>query len=110
MNTNIETFTPFRPVFYILLGFLIVTLIMALIPKSKESKINMVSILSISVTHIVIASALLVIENQLLDMFDLKGDSISFYTYLAVLVLSVLNPVVYYFRNKQKRRGSYQFR
>lgn len=104
-----EAFTLFRPIFYILLGVLVLTLIVTLIPKGRDSKINMVSILSISITHLVIASALLVIENQVLDRFSLKGDSISFYTYLAILVLSILNPLMYYIRNKQKRRGSYRF-
>ncbi|GEL67982.1 hypothetical protein [Marinilactibacillus psychrotolerans] len=110
MGTNIEVFTQLRPVFYIVLGFLVLFLILSLIPRGRDSKINMFLILMISITHLVFASSLLVIENWFLEEFSLKGDSISFYIYLAILGLSILNPIAFFLRNKKKRRNSYNFR
>lgn len=110
MDANVEIFTQLRPIFYIILGFLGVCFILSLIPRGRDSKINMLSVVIVSITHLVFASALLVTENWILTEWSLKGDPITFYLYIATFVLSILNPVVFYFRNKEKRRSSYSFR
>lgn len=112
MDNQVEVFTQFRPVFYIVLGVLVVFLILSLLPKGRDSKINLYSTLMISISHLAISSTLLVVESRIVDAYSFRGDSITFYCFIATVVLSVLNPIVFYFRNKGKRRSrsSYSYR
>lgn len=108
---ELELFTQFRLVFGIILAILLVFLLLSLIPKGRNAVVTFFSVLSISLSHAVIATVLLVIENTFLEDFTLDGDSVTFNMYLGILALAILNPIIYKLRNKpSKKRGSYSFR
>ncbi|OJF90304.1 hypothetical protein [Alkalibacterium sp. 20] len=107
---NIEVFTQFRLVFGLILVFLGLFLILSVLPKGHDAIVTFFSVIAVSVTHALIAVALIVTENMFLEDFSMEGDSITFYMFLAILALAVINPIVYKMRNKPKRRGSYSFR
>lgn len=107
---NIEVFTQFRLVFGLILVFLGLFFILSVLPKGHDATVTLFSVIAVSVTHALIAVTLIVTENMFLEDFSMEGDSITFYMFLAILVLAIINPIVYKLRNKPKRRGSYSFR
>lgn len=107
---NAEVFSEFRPVFIVLLTFLILFFFISLVPKGRDTKITFFTVLTVSVTHAIIAGTLLVTENWFLDEFDLSGDSVTFYLFVGVILLAVLNPIVYKLRNRNSRKSNYRFR
>ena len=107
---NIEVFTQFRLVFGLILVFLALFSVLSVLPKGHDPIVTFFSVIAVSVTHALIAVALIVTENMFLEDFTMEGDSITFYMFLAILALAVINPIVYKLRNKPKRRGSYSFR
>ena len=107
---NIEVFTQFRLVFGLILIFMALFFVLSILPKGRDVIVTFFSVLAVSVTHALIAIAMIVTENVFLEDFSLEGDSITFYMFLAILVLAIINPVVYKLRNKSKSRGSYSFR
>lgn len=107
---NIEVFTQFRLVFGLILLFLGLFFILSVLPKGRDVTVTFFSVLAVSITHSLIAVALIWTEGVFLDSFSLSGDSITFYMFLAILALSIINPVVYKLKNKTKRKSSYSFR
>lgn len=110
ITMNIEVFTQFRLVFGLILIFLALFLVLSVLPKGRDAVVTFFSVIAVSVTHSLIAVALIWTEGLFLDEFSVSGDSITFYMFLAILALAVINPVVYKLRNKSKRRSSYSFR
>ena len=107
---NIEVFTQFRLVFGLILIFLGLFLVLSILPKGRDAIVTFFSVLVVSITHALIAIALIVTENVFLEELSIEGDSITFYMFIAILVLALINPIIYKLRNKTKRRGSYSFR
>lgn len=108
---NAEVFSEFRPVFLVLLIFLGIFFILSLIPKRGNTSITFFTVLTVSITHLVIAGVLLVTENWFLEEFDLTGDRMTFFLFVGVVVLSIINPIIYKLRNRNNtRRSSYSFR
>lgn len=107
---NLEVFTEFRLVFIIILAILGLFFIFSLVPKGRTPMVTLFSVLTVSLTHAVIATSLLVVENFFLDSFELDGDSVTFYLYLGIILLAVLNPIIYKIRNKGRKKGGYTFR
>lgn len=107
---NIEVFTQFRLVFGLILIFLGLFLVLSILPKGRDAIVTFFSVLVVSITHALIAIALIVTENVFLEDLSIEGDSITFYMFIAILVLALINPIVYKLRNKTKRRGSYSFK
>lgn len=106
-----EVFSEFRPIFIILLIFLGVFFFISLVPKRGNTQVTFFTVLTVSITHIFIAGALLITENWFLGEFQLDGDPITFGLFVGVLLLGLINPVVYKLRNrKSRRRSSYSFR
>lgn len=107
---NAEVFSEFRPLFIVLLIFLGLFFIISLVPKSANTKITFATVLTVSLTHLIIAGTLLVTENWFLSEFQLDGDSVTFLLFVAVIVLAIANPIIYKLRNKNNKRSSYSFR
>ncbi|MCC5894015.1 MAG: hypothetical protein JJU16_01005 [Alkalibacterium sp.] len=107
---DLELFTQFRLVFGIILAILVIFLILSLIPKGRDAMVTFFSVLAISISHLAIATALLIVENSFLEDFTLDGDSLTFFMFLGIAGLAILNPIVYKLRNKSRRRSSYSFK
>ncbi|GEK91097.1 hypothetical protein [Alkalibacterium kapii] len=108
---NLEVFTQFRLVFGLILFILGLFLVLSILPKRRDTNVTFFSVLIVSITHAAVAIALIITENMFLENLSLEDDSITFYMFLGILLLAVLNPIVYKLRNKTKRRGSsYSFR
>ncbi|WP_277630509.1 hypothetical protein [Atopococcus tabaci] len=102
-----EMFTQMRPVFMVIAAILVVFTILALIERSQSSGVSLFAIGSVSVTGLLTATALLVVENQILEKMGWTGDPVTLYFYLAIVVLAIANPLIYRFRNKRKKRYTF---
>ncbi|WP_028274980.1 hypothetical protein [Atopococcus tabaci] len=102
-----EMFTQMRPVFMVIAAILVVFTILALIERSQSSGVSLFAIGSVSVTGLLTATALLVVENQILEEMGWTGDPVTLYFYLAIVVLSIANPLIYRFRNNRKKRYTF---
>ncbi|TVP89637.1 hypothetical protein [Alkalibacterium sp.] len=107
---DMEIFTQFRLVFGLILAVLLVFTLLSLLPKSQSTSVTFFSVLSISLSHLIIGTALIIVENTFLEDFTLDGDSLTFYMYLGIVGLAVLNPIIYKLRNKRRQRSTYSFR
>ena len=107
---DLELFTEFRLVFGIILAILVLFLVLSLVPKGRNTVVTFFSVLAISISHLAIATALLIVENTFLEDFTLDGDSLTFYMFLGVVLLAILNPIIYKLRNKSGRRRPYSFK
>lgn len=95
------TFTLLRPVFYSLLLFLIILFAIIMLSKAKGKFINGFSVCIVSVICILIASQMLFYDAIIVDELNLAGDEIATYSFIAILALGLLNPLLYY--RKQKK-------
>ncbi|WP_027108076.1 hypothetical protein [Lacticigenium naphthae] len=102
-----ELFTEFRLVLYVLIAFQLIVLGLSLHRHSRSSKINFVTILLLSVFAFAVNGALFYTENQMLTDLIMDADSLSFYLFLAVFALAILNPVLFKLRNKKIRRYNF---
>lgn len=102
-----ETFTQMRPIFLLIVLILLVYLFLSFIKRSQSSGVTLFAVGSVSVLSFLISTILLIIENQLVELTGLEGDSLTVYLYGAAVVLSILNPLVY--RNRNKRQSTYTF-
>lgn len=107
---DMEIFTQFRLVFGLILAVLLVFALLSLLPKSQGTGVTFFSVLSISVSHLLIGTALIIVENTFLEDFTLDGDPLTFFMYLGIVGLAILNPIIYKLRNKRRKRSTYSFR
>lgn len=107
---DLVLFTQFRLVFGIMLAFLVLFLILSLLPKSRDSIVTFFSVLMMSISHLAIATGLIIVENSFLEDFTLDADNLTFYMYLGIVGLAIVNPIIYKVRNKSRRRSSYSFK
>lgn len=95
-----EVFTLLRPVF---ITFFIVTLNIFIgmkLPKSKRNIINGFSVSSISILSIVVSAQILFYNGIIVDEINLAEDSVSSVLFLAIVGLSLLNPLIYFVRHR----------
>lgn len=100
--------TEFRPVFIIMAAVAVIFFVLSLIPRGRNSNINFATVLTVSVIQILVGGALLFTENNLVDTFDVTADNITFYLFIAVLLLSIINPILFKNRNKSSQRYRYR--
>ncbi|MCP3738133.1 hypothetical protein [Rossellomorea sp. BNER] len=97
---TLGAFTLLRPIF---ITFLIVSLILFLIvilPRTKNKRINGFTVTSLSIISILISAQVLFYDGVIVDELNLGGDAVSFYMFLAIVVFSILNPIIYFVRHR----------
>ncbi|HLR88190.1 MAG TPA: hypothetical protein VK042_00540 [Atopostipes sp.] len=101
--------TNFRPVFIVLLAILLIFLLLSIIPRGRNSNINFLTVLTVSIVEVVIAAVLFYTESNLVEALGLTPDNITLYLFIAIIVLSVANPIVFRFRNSGGQRYRYRY-
>lgn len=92
--------TDFRPVFILMLGILIIFFILSLIGSGQNRGISFGMILTVSIIQFLVAGVLFYIESNLVENLNLTADNITLYMFVAILVLSIVNPLIYKLRAK----------
>lgn len=101
-------FSDFRSVFILMLLIAFVSLIFSVIPRGRNSNINFLTILTISIINILVSGMLLYTENSLIKSLNMEADKLTFYFFIAVLILSIVNPIIFNNRNKKSQRYRYR--
>lgn len=100
-------FIEFRPIFLMMLLISVLFLILSVIPRSRNSNLNFVTVLTVSLIQIILAGTLLYIESNIAKNFELLADRLTVYLFLGILILSIINPIIFRSRNKEKNRYRY---
>lgn len=101
--------TDFRPVFIVMLAFLILFLILSIIPRGRNSNINFTTVLTVSIVEVVIAAVLFYTESNLVETFEQTPDNITLYLFIAIIGLGIANPIVFRLRNSGGQRYRYRY-
>ncbi|MYL48345.1 hypothetical protein GLV98_02570 [Halobacillus litoralis] len=94
-----ETFIMLRPVFLLLV--LVSLLLTVLLLIQKEEKVNGYTLFIITTISLIIGSVCLYSSGSIVDAFGLSGDAVSFYLYIALFPVSLLNILVYSFKPRR---------
>ncbi|MBN9653204.1 hypothetical protein J0K78_02920 [Halobacillus sp. GSS1] len=91
-----ETFVLLRPVFLLLVT--VSVLLTLFIIFQKEKKVNGWTLFFITSMSLIIGSVCLNSSGFIVDEFGMSGDPVSFYLYIALFPVSLLNVLVYTFK------------
>lgn len=97
----------FRPVFLVMLVISVLFLILSVIPRSRNSNLNFVTVLTVSFIQTILAGTLLYTESNVAESFDFLADRLTVYIFLGILILSIFNPIIFRSRNRGKSRYRY---
>ena len=101
--------TNFRPIFIVMLAILVIFLILSIIPRGRNSNINFVTVLTVSIIEVIIAAVLIYTENNLVELFEQTADKITLYLFIGIIGLGVVNPIIFRLRNKGGQRYRYRY-
>lgn len=98
-------FTDFRPVFIVMVVILAIFLLLSILPQGNKG-VSFGTVLLVSGIHLVLGGMLFYTESELIQTLDLTADDLTLYLFIGVMGLSILNPIVYYFRNRRRKSSS----
>lgn len=101
--------TDFRPIFILIFAILLVFLMLALFSGGQNSGISFSTVLTVSITHFLINAILFYMESNLVEKLDATPDNVTLYLFIGILILSIVNPLIYKLRNKNKS-SRYRYR
>lgn len=98
-------FTDFRPIFIVMVVILTIFLLLSILPQGNKG-VSFGTVLLVSGIHLVLGGMLFYTESELIQTLDLTADELTLYLFIAIAGLSILNPIVYYFRNRRRKSSS----
>lgn len=99
--------TNFRPVFIVMVGILAIFLVLSFLRQGD--KVSFATVLTVSMTHLILAGVLFYTESTLVETINYTADDITLYLFIAIVVLAILNPIVYRLRNNRSKQR-YRYR
>lgn len=93
---TLGAFTLLRPIYISILVVSLLLLFILLIPKLKNEMINGFTVLSLSAISIFVSSQLLYKSGIIIDEVGLSGDPVSFYIFLAITGIGIINLIIYF--------------
>ena len=105
---TLGSFTLLRPIFVTFLIVSLILLVIIILPRTKNKIINGFTVACISILSILVSAQTLFYSGIIVDEINLGGDAVSTYLFLAIAVISILNPIIYFGRhgkeNKEQRQ------
>ena len=89
-----------RPVFIFFIVVLAALFIIILM-QNKKQLVTGLHVITIVIISLLISGLILFLEGIIVDDLNLSGDTISFYMFLIIVSLCVINSVTYSFKNKK---------
>ncbi|WP_141540351.1 hypothetical protein [Bacillus cereus] len=89
-------FTFLRPIFISCIAILL--LVMLVITYQRKVLMNGFSLWLIILTCIVVSGITLFMSGFIVDEYNLSGDEQSFYMFLGIIVISILNVITFYIK------------
>ena len=91
-----------------MLVVLAVFFVLSVVPRGRNSNINFLTVLIVSIIEGLSSVILFFTESQLVETLDRTADSITLYLFFASILFSILNPIVFRLRNRQSQRYRYR--
>ncbi|WP_232700165.1 hypothetical protein [Brevibacillus daliensis] len=92
------SFDYLRPVFIIFIVVLLIFLLVVILQNGELKLINGFSVICVSIICSLVSAINLWQIGIIADELGLGGDPVSFYMFLAIAGLSILNPIIYTLR------------
>ncbi|MBK0009929.1 MULTISPECIES: hypothetical protein [Priestia] len=89
-----------RPVFIFFIVVLAALFITILVQNNKQL-VTGLHVITIVIISLLISGLILFLEGIIVNDLNLSGDTISFYMFLIIVSLCVINSVTYSFKNKK---------
>ncbi|MDQ0888868.1 putative effector of murein hydrolase [Paenibacillus sp. V4I9] len=89
-----------RPVFVTFILALLVVMVIVVFQKKKL--LNLFSVLFISSICCSVSALTIYASGYIVDEYNLGGDEISFFMFLAIVALSILNILIYLSKNNRR--------
>ncbi|RSD28663.1 hypothetical protein [Mesobacillus subterraneus] len=89
-------FTLLRPVFFTLLLVSIILLLLILYPRTRQRMLNTFSVISLSAIFGIITVQVIYYDAIIVDELSFGGDPTSTTTALAVMVFTIINPILFF--------------
>lgn len=93
---TLGTFTLLRPVFVVILIISLILFFLMIIPRFKNKIVNGFGVASLSTVSIIVSAQLIFYVGVIADEINLGGDAVSIYLFLAIAILSIVNPIIYF--------------
>jgi uncharacterized membrane protein YcaP (DUF421 family) len=103
------TFTGFRPAFIVLLVISLIFLGLSIIPTGRNSQLNFLTIVIVSVINVIVTAVLFFTESEMVQTLALAADDVTLYLFIAILVVSIANPFLFRLRNRNGSRNRYRY-
>ncbi|WP_018658971.1 hypothetical protein [Allofustis seminis] len=104
-----ETMTDFRILFAGIVILLVILLVASFVTRNNRTGISFATNITSALILMIIAILTMVTENRMLVLTDLKGDRLTFYMFLASVILGIANPILYKIMHKRSRSRRYRF-
>lgn len=104
---NLGAFILLRPIFSTILVISLILFIMLLIPRFNSKIINGFTVLSLSAFSILVSGQLLFYNGIIVDEIGLGGDPISFFIFLAIVGMGIINLIIYFYKNEKSFKQVY---
>lgn len=106
---TVEVLIDFRLLFGALVIALVALLLVTIFTRNSRQSMSFTTNLMISIVLLVFSVLTIVTENRVLALTEMTGDRITFYLFIASLVLGVANPIVHKILHKRSRSYRYRF-
>lgn len=101
MEYEIQAFIFLRPIF---IAFIIILIaLLCIIIFQKKQLANLFSVISISLISFTISAITLYSSGYIIDEYGLRGDEISFFMFIAIVGISLVNVIVYLTKNRVRK-------
>lgn len=97
-----DVFINFRPIYILFIMILIISLFILTIGRNRRFLINGFTIAVITLCSVAVSAYMTNQIGILADELGIRGDSVSLYMFLVIVMLSLVNLLVYVF---QKNKG-----
>lgn len=95
------TFDYFRMVFLFLLVVLVINILLTFLQKKDKKVINASTVIGVSLIALVVSLMSLYTIGNITDEYNFKGDSTSTYMVIAIGILSIINLLTFFFKNRE---------
>ncbi|MEH7352447.1 hypothetical protein V7150_02545 [Neobacillus drentensis] len=100
------SFTLLRPIFISLIIISLFLSFLIIFPKTKQKLINGFTVISLSLVFTIVSVQVIYYDSIIVDEIGLGGDGVSTIMCLAIIALSLLNPIIYFGINNRKEKIS----
>ena len=101
---TLGSFTLLRPIFVTFLIISVILFFIVILPRNKSKILNGFTVICISSLFIVVSAQILFYSGIIVDEINLGGDAVSTYLFLAIAVISILNPIIYFGRHGKEKK------